>query len=107
VTTQRPPRATKDAASTLEWRLRVVSLATGKVVLDEPAEPGRMVRAVSDGGLLVQSGPQGVVLDDLEARTRRVLARPVELGHRGVFRTPTELVVVRGGSVAVVDLANE
>lgn len=108
VTTQKsPPKGGKDDAAVLEWRLRVVSLVTGKVALDEPAEPGRMVRAVSDGGLLVQSGPRGVVLDDLEAKTRRSLSRPVELGHRGFFRGPSELVVVRGGSVAVVDLAKE
>lgn len=104
VTTQ---KSAKDAPAGFAWRLRVVSLGTGKVALDEPAEPGLIVRAISDSGLLVQSGPRGVVIDDVDARTRRTLARPVELGHRGFFRGATELVVVRGGSVAVVDLAKE
>jgi hypothetical protein len=104
VTTQ---RSSKDSPSGLAWRLRVVSLATGKVELDEPAEPGVLVRAVSDAGLLVQSGPDGVVVADLEAKMKRTLARRIDLGHRGFFRSPTELVVVRGGGVAVVDLAKE
>ena len=104
MTTQKSDR---DAPSGFAWRLRVVSLLTGKVVLDEAAEPGLIVRAVSDGGLLVQSGPRGVVLDDLEEKTRRTLAHAPELGHRGFFRSATELVVVRGGGVAVVDLAKE
>jgi hypothetical protein len=102
ITTQ---KKASDAPAGLAWRLRVVSLRTGKVALDQPAEPGLIVRAISDSGLLVQSGARGVVLDDVDAKTRRTLARPVELGHRGFFRGPTELVVVRGGSVAVVDLA--
>jgi len=88
----------------LAWRLRVVSLTTGKVALDQPAEPGLLVRAVSDEGLLVQSGPRGAVVDDLASKTRRSLG-DVELGHRGFFRGPTELVVVRGGDVSVVDVA--
>jgi hypothetical protein len=104
VTTQ---KAASDSPSGFAWRLRAVSLATGKVALDEPAEPGLLVRAISDAGLLVQSGARGVVLDDLETKTRRTLVRPVELGHRGFFRNATELVVVRGGSVGVVDLAKE
>ena len=109
VTTQ---KAVKDSPSGFEWRLRAVSLATGKVALDESAEPGLLVRAVSDAGLLVQSGAgiigePRVVVDDLVAKTKRTLRRPVELGHRGFFRSATELVVVRGGSVAVVDLAQD
>jgi hypothetical protein len=96
-----------DRALGLEWRLRAVSLTTGIVALDEPAEPGMIVRAISDAGLLVQSGARGVILDDLAAKTRRTLASGVELGHRGFFRNATELVVVRGGSVDVVDLAKE
>lgn len=103
ITTQ---KNAKDAPAGLVWRLRVVSLGNGKVVLDQPAEPGLLVRAVSDAGLLVQSGPRGVVVDDLEAKARRTLVHPVELGHRAFFRGPTELVVVRGGSVGLVDLAN-
>lgn len=109
VTTQ---KTAKGAPSGVEWRLRAVSLANGKVALDEPAEPGLIVRAISDGGLLVQSGAGAlgeavVVVDDLVAKTRRTLERPIELGHRGFFRGATELVVVRGGSVGVIDLARE
>ncbi|CAN5922082.1 hypothetical protein BH11MYX4_BH11MYX4_16620 [soil metagenome] len=98
VTTQ----STRDGA--LAWRLRVVSLATSKVVLDEPATPCMIVRAVSDAGLLVQSGARGIVLDDVPNQTRRTFGEGVELGHRGFFRGPSELVVVRGSSVGVVDL---
>jgi hypothetical protein len=88
----------------LTWRLRVVSLATNKVVLDEPALAGMIVRAISDEGLLVQSGARGVVVDDVPAQTRRTFGEGVELGHRGFFRGPNELVVVRGSTVGVVDL---
>jgi hypothetical protein len=105
VTTQ---RAAKDSPSGFAWRLRAVSLVSGKVALDEPAEPGLIVRAISDGGLLVQSGGEGrVVVDDLVAKAKRTLGHPTELGHRGFFRSATELVVVRGGSVGVVDLAQD
>lgn len=94
----------------LAWRLRVVSVATAKVVLDEPAVPGMIVRAISDAGLLVQSGARGIVLDDVPGQTRRTFGgttvdgTSIELGHRGFFRGPNELVVVRGSSVGVVDL---
>jgi hypothetical protein len=98
VTTQ----STHDGA--LTWRLRVVSLATRKVVLDEPSEAGMIVRAISDAGLLVQSGARGMVVDDVPAGTRRSFGEELELGHRGFFRGPNELVVVRGSSVRVVDL---
>lgn len=104
ITTQ---KTSKDASAGLEWRLRVVSLATGKIALDQPAEPGLLVRAVSDAGLLVQSGARGTVVDDVAAKTHRTLSGALELGHRGFFRNATELVVVRGGGVAVVDLAKE
>lgn len=97
----------RDAPSGFQWRLRVASLATGKIELDQPAEPGLLVRALSDEGVLVQSGMRGVVVDDMEERTHRVLSPGPELGHRGFFRNATELVVVRGGAVAVVDLAKE
>ena len=97
----------RDAPSGFAWRLRVTSLATGKVALDQPAEPGLLVRALSDEGILVQSGARGVVIDDMEERTHRLLAPGPELGHRGFFRNASELVVVRGGAVAVVDLARE
>jgi hypothetical protein len=104
ITTQ---KTSKDASARLEWRLRIVSLATGTIALDQPAEPGLLVRAVSDAGLLVQSGARGTVVDDVGAKTRRTLSGAVELGHRGFFRNATELVIVRGGGVAVVDLAKE
>jgi hypothetical protein len=104
MTTQKPDR---DAVSGFAWRLRVVSLTSGKVALDQAAEPGLLVRALSDAGLLVQSGPSGVVVDDVDEKTRRTLASAPELGHRGFFRSATELVVVRGGAVGVVDLAKE
>lgn len=104
ITTQDRP---KDAAAPLTWHLRVVSLTTGVVALDEPAEPGMIVRAISDGGLVVQSGMLGVTVLDVEAKTRRSLRADLELGHRGFFRNASELVVVRGASVAVVDLTKE
>ena len=100
-------KADRDAPSGFAWRLRVVSLVSGKVALDEAAEPGLIVRALSDAGLLVQSGARGVVVDDVDEKTKRTLPRAPELGHRGFFRSATELVVVRGGAVAVVDLAKE
>ena len=90
---------------TLAWRLRVLSLDNGKIALDQPEQPGMMVRAISDEGLLVHSGDGGVVVSDVPEKTRRVLSRPVDLGHRGFFRSATELVVVRGAAVGVVDLA--
>ena len=100
-------KADRDAPSGFAWRLRVVSLLSGKVALDQAAEPGLLVRALSDAGLLVQSGPSGVVVDDVDEKSRRTLASAPELGHRGFFRSATELVVVRGGAVGVVDLAKE
>ncbi len=87
------------------WHLRVVSLATGKVVLDEPAEIGLVIRAISDDGLLVQSGPRGVVVDDVRAKSRERREVDVDLGHRAFFRNASELVYVKGASVAVLDLA--
>lgn len=88
----------------LAWRLRVIALASGQVVYDVPAEPGFSLRAISDAGILVQSGVRGVVVDDVPQKKRRVLEAPVDLGHRAFFRSGTELVVLRGGGVAVVDL---
>ena len=44
------------------------------------------------------------ILDDVPAQTRRSFGEGVELGHRGFFRGPNELVVVRGSTVGVVDL---
>lgn len=87
------------------WRVRVVSIADGKVVRDQPAEPGMVVRAVSDAGVVVSSGVLGTVVDDVANDKRRALETDLELGHRGFFRNATELVVVRGGTTTVVDLA--
>lgn len=89
------------------FRVRAVSVASGNVVLDEPALPGLIPRAVSDTGILVQSGTMGVVVDDLEENKRRAIERDLELGHRGFFRSPTELVVLRGATVGVIDLAKQ
>jgi len=105
LTTQSPPKGTYENATAMSWRLRVVSLESGKVVLDQVEEPGMMVRAISDAGLLVKSGARGVELTDVPSKLTHMLGRPEELGHRGYFRNPAELVVVRGGTVAVVDLS--
>ncbi|MBX3258322.1 MAG: hypothetical protein KF782_01275 [Labilithrix sp.] len=91
----------------VEWRLRVVSLTTGKVVRDEPEPPGVAVRAISDAGLLVQSGARGVVVTDVPAKTSRELDRPIDLGYRGFFRNDADLVYVRGGAVAVLDVSKD
>jgi hypothetical protein len=88
------------------WHLRVLALPTGKVVLDEPAETGFVIRAISDDGLLVQSGPRGMLIDDVQKRTRRRHEADLDLGHRGFFRNANELVYVKGASVAVLDLGN-
>jgi hypothetical protein len=90
----------------LEWRLRVVSLATGKVVRDEPDVPGLSVRAISDSGLLVQSGALGIVVTDVPGKKQRPLAdQAIDLGYRGFFRNDKELVYVAGASVGVVDVS--
>jgi hypothetical protein len=94
-------------ARRLEWRLRVVSLTTGKVVRDEPDTPGLGVRAISDSGLLVQSGALGVIVHDVPAKKWRELARPIDLGHRGFFRNDKELVYVADGSVGLVDVSKD
>ncbi len=90
--------------STLAWRLRVLSLATGQVVYDAPTEAGYSLRGISEGGTLVQSGMRGVLVDDVTGKSRRELKSPPDLGHRVFFRSDDELVVQRGGSVAVVDV---
>ena len=95
---------TVDAERNLAWRLRVVSLVNGAVVLDVPADAGFSLRAISDAGVLVQSGIRGVIVDDAVTKKRRILAAPLDLGHRGFFRSGTELVVLRGAGVTVVDL---
>lgn len=98
ITTQRPQDQ--------KWHLRVVSLPTAKVVLDEPAEVGFVIRAISDDGVLVQSGPRGMLVDDVQKQTRRRHEVDIDLGHRGFFRNAHELVYVKGASVAVLDLGN-
>ncbi len=105
----REARGTKPligTATRLEWRLRVVSLATGKVVRDEAEAPGLHIRAISDRGLLVQSGALGTVVTDVPGDERHPLAGPaVDLGYRGFFRNERELVYVAGASVGVVDVS--
>lgn len=98
ITTQRPHDQ--------KWHLRVLSLPTAKVVLDEPAEVGFVIRAISDEGVLVQSGPRGVLIDDVQKHTRRRHDADIDLGHRGFFRNAHELVYVKGASVAVLDLGD-
>jgi hypothetical protein len=97
------------SARHLQWRLRVVSLAAepgrGKVVRDEPDVPGLGIRAISDTGLLVQSGTLGAVVHDVPGKRWRELPSTVDLGHRGFFRNDKDLVYIRGGSVAVLDVA--
>lgn len=97
LTTQR-----KGARGTF-WRLRVMELDAGKIVLDEPAIAGRSVRAISDAGLLVESGFDGAFVIDVTKKEQR--EEPLDVGHRAFFRGATELVFLRGASVAVVDLA--
>lgn len=91
----------------VEWRLRVVSLATGKVVRDEADVPGLSIRAISDSGMLVQSGSLGIVVTDVPAKKSRNVDRALDLGHRGFFRSDSELVYVNGATVAVIDLASD
>ena len=92
----------------LEWRLRVVSLASGKVVRDEPDAPGLGIRAISDAGLLVQSGARGIVVTDVPGKKQHELdARAIDLGYRGFFRNDKELVYVAGTTVGVLDVTND
>ncbi|MBX3199826.1 MAG: hypothetical protein KF894_16945 [Labilithrix sp.] len=96
-----------DGERRMEWRLRVVSLTSGKVVRDEAEPAGIAVRAISDAGLLVQSGARSVVITDVPAKTSRELDRPVDLGYRGFFRNDADLVYVREGAVAVLDVSKD
>ncbi|MDB4947072.1 MAG: hypothetical protein JWP97_6606 [Labilithrix sp.] len=101
ITTQAP----SEAGGPDRFHLRVIAVSSGKVVLDEPAVPGMIPRAVSDAGVLVQSGFRGILIDDLTTGARRSLPGDgALLGHRGFFRGASELVVVRGSTVGVVDL---
>lgn len=98
----------------VRWRLRVVALpdpregrTTGKVVRDEPEAPGLGIRAISDSGLLVQSGPLGIVVTDVPTNRWREVERSIDLGYRGFFRSDKELVFANGGTVAVVDVSKD
>jgi hypothetical protein len=94
-------------ARRVEWRLRVVSLTNGKVVRDEPDVAGRGVRAISDSGLLVQSGALGILVTDVPGKKTREIERPIDLGYRGFFRNDTELVYVVGSTVDVIDVTKD
>ena len=93
-----------DGERKVQWRLRVVSTATGKVLRDEPEPAGLAVRAISDSGLLVQSGALGIVVTDVPGKKRRDLAGSLDLGYRGFFRNDTDLVYVSGKGVGVLDV---
>lgn len=97
--------STDGDARRVQWRLRVVSLTTGKVMRDEPEPPGLAVRAISDAGLLVQSGSHGIIVTDVPAKQSREIDRPVDLGYRGFFRNDTDLVYVSGRAVSVLDVS--
>lgn len=108
ISTKRHSEA-KDATALprVEWRLRVVSLTTGKTVRDEPDVPGLGIRAISDSGQLVLSGTLGTVVHDVPAKRWRSIDRPLDLGYRGLFRNDKELVYVRGSTVAVLDVTKD
>jgi hypothetical protein len=90
------------------WHLRVLSLATGKVVSDEPESAGLALRAISDRGLLVESGLRGALVVDAATGAVRALDRPIDFGFRGFFRSDTELVYATpDGSVATLDVTKE
>jgi hypothetical protein len=105
-TKKRSERTTeRNGERRVEWRLRVVSLANGKVVRDEPEAPGLGVRAISDTGLLVRSGALGIVVTDVPAKKSREIDRSIDLGYRGFFRNDTDLVYVAGSTVDVIDVS--
>ena len=100
ITTARPRLPGKHR----EFRLRVLALDSGKVLLDEAAQPGLTIRAISDAGVLVESRFGETVILDVPAKTRRT--QDVEIGHRAFFRSPREIVFVRGARVAVLDVGD-
>lgn len=114
-TTQTPPQKdarpvekdakAKQAPAPLAWRLRVLSLASGQLAYDVPAEAGYSLRAISDDGTLVQSGLRGIVVDDVPKKARKEARVSVDLGYRAFFRSGEELVVQRGSTVGVVDVS--
>ena len=107
LSTKKRVEATAHEPRHVEWRVRVVSLTTGKVMRDEPELSGLGIRAISDSGLLVQSGTAGVVVTDVPAKKWRKLDRAVDLGYRGFFRDDHELVYVVGPTVELVDVSKE
>lgn len=86
------------------WHLRVMSLATGKVVRDEVEQPGLVLRAISDAGLVVESGILGARIVDAASGKDRPLSAP-DLGHRAFFKDETNLVYATEGSVATYDVS--
>ena len=87
------------------WRLRVVSLASGKIVRDEGDQAGHALRAISDSGLLVESGARGAYVLDVPNSSVKALPPNVDIGYRGFFKSETELVYEVDGSVATLDLS--
>lgn len=106
-------RHTDDAQRRVLWRLRVVNLATGKVVKDEPETAGLGIRAISDAGVLVQSELLSThpiattIVTDVPAMKWRTLEKSVDLGHRGFFRSDRDLVYVSEGTVASIDVMKD
>lgn len=93
----------------LAFRLRTIDVAAGRVVFDEGAATGpRPVSltsptAISDAGVaLISRGAQTRLLDSRTGAIDEIVG-PTDLGLFARFRTPTELVTVRGDAVAVVD----
>ena len=72
--------------------------------MDAEAEPGYSLRALSDAGMLVRSGIRGVLVHDVVQGARVDVQTPVDLGDRAIFRSDYDLVVLRGGTVASVDV---
>ncbi|MBX3230524.1 MAG: PD40 domain-containing protein [Labilithrix sp.] len=89
------------------WRVRVVSLATGKVMRDEADAAGHALRAISDAGLLVESGARDAIVVDVTTSKVRALPPALDLGHRGFFKNDTELVYATNGTVAVLDVTKD
>ncbi len=96
------PREKAAGTKRRAFRLRAISLETGKVLLDEPAQPGLNLRAISDAGVLALSRLGETVVVDVPGKTRRT--KNVDVGLRAQFRSASELVFVRGATVAVLDV---
>jgi hypothetical protein len=90
----------------LAYRLRVLSLADGKVVLDMPHRP-MIVLALSDEGLLLRRQNDGsLLLMDAVTREERVLPRSQvpDVGVQARFRGPREILYVQEGLVKRLQL---